>query len=87
MVLKTLIHYGKLWYYGKNYGAMDKTMVLWIKLCYCSENYETSIYEGKNMVDYQKLRNFDLKRKKTMEIYQKYFKFYNKFLALELDFP
>ena len=31
----------------KNYGTMDKTMVLWIKLCYCSEKYETSIYEGK----------------------------------------
>ena len=38
------------------------------------------------MVDYQKLRNFDLQWKKTMEIYQKYFKFFNKFLALELGF-
>ena len=47
MVLRTLIHYGKLWYYGRNYGTMDKTMELWIKLCYCSEKYETSIYEGK----------------------------------------
>ena len=25
----TLIYNGKLWYYGKNYGTMDKTMVLY----------------------------------------------------------
>ena len=39
---------------------MDKTMVLWTKLWYYTENYGTSNYVGKNMVDYQKLRNFDL---------------------------
>ena len=37
-----------------------KTIVLWKKLWYYTENYGTSIYEGKNIVDYQKLRNFDL---------------------------
>ena len=50
----------KLWYYGKNYGTMVKTMVLWKKLWYYTENYGTSIYEGGNMVNYQKLRNLDL---------------------------
>ena len=43
----------------KKYGTMDKTMVVWTKLWYYTENNRTSIYEGKNMVDYQKLRNFD----------------------------
>ena len=39
-----------LWYYGHNYGTMKNT-----------ENYRTSINEEeKNMVDDQKLRNFDL---------------------------
>ena len=37
----------KLWYYGKNYGTLDKTMVIWTKLWYYTENYRTSIYEGK----------------------------------------
>ena len=32
----------KLWYYGKNYGTMEK------KLWYYTENYETLIYYGKN---------------------------------------
>ena len=44
---KTMVLWKKLWYYGK-------------KLWYYIENYGTSMYEGKNMVDYQKLRNFDL---------------------------
>ena len=39
---------------------MEKTMVLWTKLWYYTEKYGTSIYEEKNMVDYQKLRDFDL---------------------------
>ena len=33
----------KLWYYGKNYGTMEKTMVP-----YYTENYGTLIYYGKN---------------------------------------
>ena len=36
----------KLWYYGKNYGTMEKTMVLWKKLRY--------------YIVYRKLWNFDL---------------------------
>ena len=44
----------------KNYGTMDKTMVPWTKLWYYTENYRTSIYEEKNMEDYQKQRDFDL---------------------------
>ena len=38
----------KLWYYGKNYDTMVKTMVLWKKLWYYTENYGTLIYYGKN---------------------------------------
>ena len=37
----------KLWYYGYNYGAMDKTKVLWTKRWYYTENYGPSIYERK----------------------------------------
>ena len=44
----------------ENYGTMEKTMVLWTKLWYYTENFGTSIYEEQNMLDYQKLRNFDL---------------------------
>ena len=52
------------------------------KLWYYTENYGTlRITKKKSMVDYQKLRNFDLQWKKAMEIYQKYI-----FLALELRF-
>ena len=32
----------------KNYGTMEKTMVLWKKLWYYTENYGTLIYFGKN---------------------------------------
>ena len=42
----------------KNYGTMDKTMVLWTKLWNSTENNGTSIYKGKNMVDYQKQWNY-----------------------------
>ena len=55
----------------ENYGTMEN-YGMWTKLRYYTENYGTSIYEEKHMVDYQKLRNFDLQWKKTMEIYQKY---------------
>ena len=41
----------------KNYGTMENTMVLWTKLWYYTENYGTSFYEEKNMVDYQKATN------------------------------
>ena len=53
---KTMILYRKLWNFDfkwKNYDTMEKTMVLWTKLWYYTENYGTSIYVGKNMVDYQ----------------------------------
>ena len=49
----------------KNYGAMDKTMVLWIKLCYCSENYETSIYEGKKHGRLPKTKKLWFKKEKN----------------------
>ena len=31
----------------KKHGTMDKTKVPWKKLWYYTENYRTSIYEGK----------------------------------------
>ena len=37
----------KLWYYGKNYGTMEKTMVLY-------RNYGILIYYGKNYVTMEK---------------------------------
>ena len=37
-----------------------ETMVIWTNLWYYTENYGTSIYEEQNMVNYQKLGNFDL---------------------------
>ena len=48
----------KLWYYEKNYGTMDKTMVLWTKLWYYTENNGTSIHEGKKHVRLPTTRNF-----------------------------
>ena len=31
----------------ENYGTMEKTMVLWTKLWYYTDNSRTSIYKGK----------------------------------------
>ena len=44
-------NYGSM---GKNYGIIENTMLVWTKPRYCTWNYGTSIYEEKNMVDYQK---------------------------------
>ena len=41
----------KPWYYGKKYSTMDK------KLWYYGQNYDTM---DKTMVQYRKVRNFDL---------------------------
>ena len=43
-----------------NFDLLWKTMVLWTKLWYYTENHGTQIYEGKNMIDYQKVKNFDV---------------------------
>ena len=67
----------------KNYGTMEKTMVLWTKLWYYTENYGTSIYEEKNKEDYQKLRDFDLKWKKLWKN-TKIIEVLFRFLAFEL---
>ena len=61
-------------------------MVLLKKLWCYTENYGTSIYEGKKRVDYQKLRNVHLQciiGKKYGNV-PKQFKLLNKFIALEL---
>ena len=36
-----------LWYYGKNFGCIEKTMVLWKKTMVLWKNYGTSIYTKK----------------------------------------
>ena len=45
----------ELWFTMKNYGTMEKTMVLWTKLWYYTENYGTLIYYGKNYGTMKKL--------------------------------
>ena len=37
-----------LWYYGKNYGTMEKTMVLWKKLWNFDLLWKKLWYYGKN---------------------------------------
>ena len=44
LLWKIIVLCTKLWYYGENYGSIPRT----------------TIYEEKNMIDYPKLRNFDL---------------------------
>ena len=47
LLWKTMVPWKKLWYYGQNYGTIRRTI-------------ELRFTKEKNMVDYQKLRNFDL---------------------------
>ena len=42
-----MVLWKKLWYYEQNYGTIQRTM-------------ELRFAKKKNMVDYQKLRDFDL---------------------------
>ena len=71
----------ELWFTMENYGTMDKTMVLWTKLWYYTENYGASIYEEKNHGRLPKTKKFwFIMKKKTLEIYQK------RFITLELWF-
>ena len=49
-----MILWKKLCCYGQKYGTMNKTKVLYREL------YGTSNYKENNMVEYQKLRNFNL---------------------------
>ena len=58
----------KLWYYGKIYGTKDKTMVLWTKLWYYTEN-------NRNQFTKEKLRLLKTKKlimEKTIGIYNLY---------------
>ena len=41
---------------------MEKTMVLWIKFWYYTENYGTSIYEGKKRGRLPKTMNYNEKK-------------------------
>ena len=65
-----MVLWKKLWYYGQNYGTILSTM-------------ELRFTKKKNMVDYQKLRDFDLLWKKLLK-YTKIIEVLNRFLALEL---
>ena len=60
----------ELWFTMKNYGTMDKTMVLWTKLWYYTENYGTSIYEEKKHGGLPKTKRLWFIMEETMEIYQ-----------------
>ena len=64
----TVVYYSsKLWYYGT-------LILLWEKILFYTKHYDTLIYNGKTMVLYGKLWNFDL-QKKTMVLYQKLWNF------------
>ena len=54
----------------ENYGTMEKTMVLWTKLWYYTENYRTSICKVKKhgRLPYTKKLWFIMEQ--TLEIYQ-----------------
>ena len=52
-----------------NFDLLWKTMVLWKKLWYYIDNYGSSIYEGKKLVDYRRLRNFT----KIIEVFEQIF--------------
>ena len=67
----------------ENYGTMEKKLTLWTKLRYYIENIRTSIYEEKNMLNYQILRNFDLQWKILWK-YIKIIEVLNRLIALEL---
>ena len=60
----------ELWFTMKNYGTMDKTMVLWTKLWYYTENYGTSIYEEIKHGGLPKTKIIWFIMKKAMKIYQ-----------------
>ena len=47
---KTKVLWKKLWYYGKNYGAMENTMVLNRKLCNFDLLWKNLWYFGQIMV-------------------------------------
>ena len=83
----------ELWFTMENYGAMEKNMVQWEKtmvqywkLVYYTENYGTSICEGKKKVGYPKLWIFVIYNEKNFGNIPKQLMFLNKYMALELWF-
>ena len=54
----------------EHYGTMEKTMVLWTKLWYYTENYKTSIYEEKKHGRLPNTKKLSFIMEQTMEIYQ-----------------
>ena len=54
----------------EKYGTMEKTMVLWTKLWYYTENYGTSIYEEKKHGRLPNTKKLWFIMEQTMEIYQ-----------------
>ena len=61
----------ELWFTMENYGTMEKkTMVLWTKLWYYTENYRTSIYEEKEHGRLPNTKKLWFIMEQTMEIYQ-----------------
>ena len=70
----------------ENYDTMEKTLVLWTKLWYYTENYGTSIYEEKKHVRLPKTKKLLINwgKKNNFGDISKQLKFLNKFIALEL---
>ena len=93
MILWNFDLFEKLWYCGKNYDTMElwftiknyctmeKTMVLWTKLLYYTENYGTSIYEEKKHCRLPKTKRLLFITKKN---HGKISKVLNRFIALEI---
>ena len=54
----------------ENYSTMEKTMVLWTKLWYYTENYRSSIYEEKMHGRIPNTKKLWFIMERTIEIYQ-----------------
>ena len=59
----------------ENYGTMEKTMVLWTKLWYYTENYRSSIYEEKKHGRLPNTKKLWFIMEQTMEINQNIWSF------------
>ena len=61
----------EIWFTMENYGALEKkTMVLWTKLWYYTENYGTSNYEENKHGRLSKTKKLRFLMEKNGEIYQ-----------------
>ena len=54
----------------ESYGTMEKTMVLWTKLWYHTENYTTLIYEEKKHGRLPNTKKLRFIMERTLDMYQ-----------------